>query len=78
MSRYYINESFTVLPLFVVTYPYADKLCNTSDTEAELFGRAEGTSNLQPTLFTVTYVLLDIHCYSKMNLFYKHISAHWV
>jgi hypothetical protein len=47
--------------LFVDSYPYADKLYNTSDIDAELLGPAEGNSNLQPTLLTVTYVLLNFN-----------------
>jgi hypothetical protein len=54
MSGHCINESFTLLPLFADSYPYTDKICNTSGIEAELIGPAEGSSNLQPTLFTVT------------------------
>jgi hypothetical protein len=54
MSRNYIKESFTLLPLFVDSYPYADKLY-------KLLGPAEGSSNLQPTLLTVTYVLLNFN-----------------
>jgi hypothetical protein len=54
MSGHCINESFTLLPLFADSYPYTDKIYGISSTEAELTGQAEGSSNLQPTLFTVT------------------------